>query len=133
MRKSGHSNILLLELLVVIFFFMISVTTIVELFATARLKSLHAEALNQAALEAENIAEVLYARDDTEAELTALGFRLDNGIWIMETDQYVLQAVISEEAAEAGQIRTVTLTALKGEDKLLEIPAVRYIPGEVEL
>ncbi len=130
MKKSGHSNILLMELLVVIFFFMISATTIVELFATARLKSIHAEATNDAMLQAENVAERLYIQDDAEAELTALGFIQEEGIWVLDNGKYTLQAEITESATETGTIRTVTLTALKGEEKLLKLPAVRYIPGE---
>ncbi len=132
MKKSGHTNILLLELLVVIFFFMISVTTIVELFATARLKSTHAQAANAAMLQAENAAERLYARDDAEGELTAMGFVQKDGAWVLEDERYTLQAEITEEQTDAGRIRTVTLTAVKNGEQLLQIPAARYIPGEVK-
>ncbi len=132
MKKSGHSNILLMELLVVIFFFMISSTTIVELFATARLKSVHAEATNDAMQQAENVAERLYIQDDAEAELTALGFSREDGTWVLDEGKYTLQAEITVSETETGLIRTVTLTALKGEEKLLQLPAVRYIPGEVK-
>ncbi len=132
MKKTSHTNILLLELLVVIFFFMISSTTIVELFATARLKSTHAQAANAAMLQAENAAERLCARDDAEAELTALGFAQKDGHWVLENESYTLRAEITEEQTEAGRIRTVTLTALKGEEQLLQIPAAQYMPGEVK-
>ncbi len=132
MKKSSHANILLLELLVVILFFMISATVIVELFATARQKSIHAEAVNEAMLQAENIAERLYAGGTAEEELSAFGFREENEMWILDADRYTLQAVITEETAEAGTLRTVTLTALKGEEQLTQLPAVRYVPGEVK-
>ena len=133
MKKSSHVNILLLELLIVIFFFMLCAPTVVELFGASRLKSIHAGAVNAAMLEAENIAEELYGREDAEKRLTEKGFRPAEGtdVYTAERAEYTLNARITETAEAAGVLRTVILTAFRGDRQLFELPAACYFPGEV--
>ena len=73
MKESGRANALLVELLLVIFFFMISAAILVQVYADAKLKSRTAQATNAAMLEAQNIAEDLYGSDDPEAVLATTG------------------------------------------------------------
>ena len=131
MKESNRANILLVELLIVILFFMLSMTTIVELFGTARVKSRHAQAVNSAILEAQNLAERLYVEDDANAELVRSGFSEEENAWVREEEGYTLRAQVAEEAEETGTIRIVTITANQGDTELFSIPASRYIPGEV--
>ena len=132
-KSSSHVNILLLELLIVIFFFMLCAPTVVELFGASRLKSMHAGAINAAMLEAENIAEELYGRTDAEKRLEEKGFRPMEGTdgYTVERAEYTLNARITETAEAAGVLRTVTLTAFRGDRQLFELPASCYFPGEV--
>ena len=51
MKKHSTANILLMELLVVILFFMLCVSTLVEVFGAARSKSIFARAENAAMLQ----------------------------------------------------------------------------------
>ena len=69
MREGGRANALLVELLLVILFFMLSATTIVELFAGAKHKTVQARATSEAIMEAQNIADDLYGADDPDAVL----------------------------------------------------------------
>ena len=64
MKEGSRASALLVELLLVILFFMISAAILVQVFANARLKSRTAKATNASMLEAQNIAEDLYAADD---------------------------------------------------------------------
>lgn len=132
MRETNRMNTLLVELLIVILFFMLSATTIIELFGTARLRSVHAMAQNEATLQAENLAERLYDEEDPAAWLEENGFTREGDRWIHEEENYRLEATISQEEQEAGTLKTVTLTATRGEETLLEIPAARYWPRRLD-
>ena len=59
MKEGSRANALLVELLLVIFFFMISAAVLVQVFADAKLKSRTAHATNATMLEAQNIADDL--------------------------------------------------------------------------
>ncbi len=132
MRKHPDSaNTLLMELLVVILFFMLCMTTVVEAFGTARLKSMHATAAGNAMLRAENLAERFYAGQTPDELLTADGFRWQEDQWILEEKNYTLTAAVSEEATEAGTMRRIVMTARRGEETLFELPVSCYAPGEV--
>ena len=93
MKEGSRANALLVELLLVIFFFMISAAILVQVFADAKLKSRTAHATNASMLEAQNIAEDLYAADDPAAVLEAQGFTGKDGTWTLEKDGYLLKEV----------------------------------------
>ena len=133
MREARHVNVLLLELLFVILIFMLAAPVIVELYGNARLKSMNARAANSAMLDAENLAEELHGQADAGALLAARGFVRDEAqdLWILDKDMYRMTARVTEENAGAGMLRTVTLSASKRDQPLIEIPAVCYFPGEV--
>ena len=131
MKEGSRANALLVELLLVIFFFMISAAILVQVFADAKLKSRTAHATNASMLEAQNIAEDLYAADDPAAVLEAQGFTGKDGTWMLEKDGYLLKVTVSEEETEAGLIRTCEVSGIEGEKTLLALPSTRYIPKEV--
>ena len=86
MKESGRANALLVELLLVIFFFMCSAGILVQVFANAKLKSKEAHVINASMLEAENIAEELYHTDDPEALLASAGYTAGNDGWEMQKE-----------------------------------------------
>lgn len=131
MREGHRANALLVELLLVIFFFMLGATTLVELFAGAKHKSLQAKATNFAIMEAENIADDLYGSDDPDATLANLGFTSENGVWTLTAKDYTLQVTQSEEETEAGSLRTFTVTGTGDGKQLFSLPSTRYLPKEV--
>ena len=75
MKSRSRSNTLLIELLLVIFFFMCSAAILVQVFANAKIKSRTAHAINASMLDAENIAEDLYSTDDPDAVLVIMGLQ----------------------------------------------------------
>ena len=131
MREGGRANALLVELLLVILFFMIGSTTLVELFANAKHRTIQARATNTAIMEAQNVADDLYGADDPDAALKALGFSEADGVWTLEEDEYTLKVTQQEEAAEAGVLRTFTVSATGDGADLFSLPSTRYIPKEV--
>ena len=132
MKKHSTANILLMELLVVILFFMLCVATLVEVLGLARSKSAFASAENAAMLRIENLEGLLQTAASPEEELARNGFEAEDGAWVLREETYTLRAGMAEEKTGAGSLRTVTFTAEKPNgDALFELPTVKYIPGEV--
>jgi hypothetical protein len=131
MREGHRANALLVELLLVILFFMLGATTLVELFADARHKSLQARATNTAIMEAENIADDLYGAEEPINVLARLGFTKDNETWILEKDEYTLTVTGEEEATETGVLRKYTISATGDGKDLFSLPSTRFLPKEV--
>ena len=140
MKEGSRANALLVELLLVIFFFMISAAILVQVFADAKLKSRTAHATNASMLEAQNVAEDLYASDSPAAVLDDYGFNEKDGVWTLEKDGYLLRVTILEEETDSGILRKCDVSGVEvtheqsgdvKEDTLLTIPSTRYIPKEV--
>ena len=131
MKEGGRANALLVELLLVIFFFMISAAILVQVFADAKLKSRTAHATNASMLEAQNIAEDLYATENPDAVLASYGFKAEGDGWVLEKDGYLLKITASNEETDSGLLRTYNISGIEGEKTLLTLPSTRYIPKEV--
>ena len=131
MKQRSRANALLVELLLVIFFFMISAAILVQVFADAKLKSRTAHATNASMLEAQNIAEDLYAADDPDAVLNAYGFTEKDGALILEKDGYFLKVTVREQETESGLLKTYDVSGVEGDKTLLTLPSTRFIPKEV--
>ena len=131
MREGHRANALLAELLLVIFFFLLGSTTLVELFAGAKHKTIQARATNMAVMEAENLADDLYGSDDPETTLKDYGFTRQDDSWVLEKDGYTLRVTGSEETTEAGKLRTFMITGSGDGRDLFALPSTRYLPEEV--
>ena len=140
MKDRSRANALLVELLLVIFFFMISAAILVQVFADAKLKSRTAHATNASMLEAQNVAEDLYATNDPDAVLADYGFAAQDDGWVLEKEGYYLRVSLSEKETEEGILRTYEVSGTEkihdnsGNEKeqiLLTLPSTRYIPKEV--
>ena len=131
MREGSRANALLVELLLVIFFFMIFAAILVQVFSDAKQKSRTAHATNASMLEAQNIAEDLYAADNPDAVLADYGFAAGSDSWTLQRDGYLLKVTFREEATGSGTLRTYDISGIEGEKTLLTLPSTRFIPKEV--
>ena len=82
-------------------------------------------------LEAQNIAEELYAAEDPDAVLASYGFTAEDGSWVLEKDGYLLKVTLQEETTETGELRTYEIAGVKDGETLLALPSTRFIPKEV--
>ncbi len=123
MRANNRSNALLIELLIVLLFFMLSATVLLRLFAAARLQGEAAQELAEATLQAQNLAEMLYAAEDPEQMLQAEGFSEAGGIWTKEDGALVADVSLSEEQKPGGILHSgsVAVSSASGEE-LLTLP-----------
>lgn len=131
MKEGSRANALLVELLLVIFFFMISAAILVQVYADAKLKSKTAHATNFSMLEAQNVAEDLYSAEDPDAVLAEYGFTADGEGWTVEKDGYQLKVTLKLEETDAGTLRTYSISGIEGDKTLITLPSTRYIPKEV--
>ncbi len=131
-KRHSTANVLLIELVLVILFFMLCTSTIVEMFGHARVKSIYARSGNEAMLTVENLEERLACTADTEGELRKEGFELENGVWVLHRDTFTLTASESSEKTEAGSLRTLAFSAEQNNGTgLFDLSVVHYFPGEV--
>ena len=131
MNERSRANTLLIELLLVVFFFMLSAAILVQVFANAKLKSRTAKAINASMLDAQNIAEELYHTDDPDAVLNAYGFTAQGDGWELHKDGYLLKVTQHTETTDSGILRTYEISSAEGDNTLIMLPSTRFIPGEV--
>ena len=126
MKSNNSSNALLIELLIVVLFFMISATVLLQLFSSARSQSAKAELLSLATVQAQNIAELLYAVDDEETLLLSEGFTQTEDGWKKEEAGLVTIVALDHENTESGILHTGTVALSMDGEMLLSLPCTRY-------
>ena len=126
MRSGNQSKALLVELLIVVLFFMLSATVLLRVFSTARNQSARAGILVDALNETQNVADRLYAAQDTDTALGEMGFSRQEGIWRLDESDYAITVTANQEAAPNGTMARYEVRAVQNEDVLLTLPVARY-------
>lgn len=128
MGQGKRQSMLLVEIVIAVLFFALCATVILDVFSTAYMQSARAGALSEATVSAQNLAERLKASPDWDAVLADEGLSGQDGAYTAERDGFTLRVTLSQEAEGAGEMRTATICATRGEDALLTLPAARYTP-----
>ena len=133
MKTANRSNALLVELLIVVMFFMLSSTVLLQVFLTARSQSERAGNMTLALSDAQGVADRLYAAGDADAALAVLremGFDFNAaGDSSLNRGDYTLLVRRDTEDREAGLMHRYTVSACQGEDLLFTLPVARYKEG----
>lgn len=124
--KGSRSNALLVELLIVVMFFMLSATVLLQVFTTARNQSRRAELMTQALTSTQNVADRLYTASDLSAELKAMGFSATDDGWEMEEGEYTVSVTGIENEGKPGEILRLQVQAAEGGEPLVTLPVARY-------
>ena len=111
MKKRSHSDYLLIEILIAVFFLMLSLTVLVQVFGKTRRMAARAAAETEALAAAQNTAAELAASDDPEESLNGQGFTLYHGVWTKSGEGWSLLVSGSFEDTEAGRLWSGDLTA----------------------
>ena len=125
MRSRPKSSALLMELLIVILFFMIASMILIRVFAAARLQSEKAEMITDSLSEAQNVADRLYVSEEPEILLESLGFSSQDGVWVRDSVKYRIEALIAEERDEAGIFRRQEVRVISEDEMLFSLPCSR--------
>ncbi len=136
MKKAGKPNSLLIELVIVLLFFSLSASVILQLFVATHDKSVRSRVDSAAMTMAEDLADRFYV-----SELNADAFFLADGWQQSEGTQQrsvlvegrTLRFVVSGEntATAAGTLNDLKLNVYDGELTVLTLPIARYRSGEV--
>ena len=129
MNRNRNQNVLLVEIMIAVLFFALSATVILETYAAARQFADRSQTETGALIEAQNLAEQLYASDDPEAILRQTGFENSENGWVLQRDEYRIELVLEQEQTSVGTIFGAKITAFSGEKTIVELPVARYLPG----
>lgn len=134
MNGGQKRNSMLIELIIVILFFSISVSIIMQLFVAASERSKQSEAENLAVFYAEDIAERFIASGEALDAFFADGWTQAGDGWerALDADGRALRMVAggTEEETAAGTLATLDVTIYDGDRVAASLPVSRYIPGE---
>ena len=108
MRNRNRSNVLLVEILIAVLFFMLSATVLVRVFVTARNMTVRSGVESVAVADAQNVAESLYAADG-KAEPTEAG-----ELWSGTVSAFYKLRNPDAARAEDEQLFSLTCTRYKG-------------------
>ena len=136
MRRKNGSNILLMEILIAVLFFMLSATVLMRVFSTARNMTVRAGVETEALAEAQDVAEALYAAGDIDAALEEMAFRNSHGTWLKDCGEYSLYVAGEERAAGAGMLWSGSVSAYyklrdpdatrQADEELFSLTCTRY-------
>ena len=126
MKSGNRSNALLVELLIVVMFFMLSSTVLLQIFSTARSQSAKSGNLTQALNEVQGMADRLYAAADPESALKEMGCSQEESLWRLPGDSYDLTVSISREQQPFGELQRYRVQAVSNDEILVDLPVARY-------
>ena len=126
MKSGNRSNALLVELLIVVMFFMLSSTVLLQVFSTARSQSALSGKLTQALNAAQDMADRLYAAADVESALEEMGCSQEEGLWRLPDDGFDLTVDLSFEQQPFGELQRFRVRAVSDGETLVDLPAARY-------
>ena len=130
MKTTSRSAPLMTELMIVVMFFLLVSTVLLQVFAAARSRSADAERITAAVAEAQNVAEMLYTAGEAEQVLTELGFVSDGTDWNRDDGTYRLTVHLDETGEAAGVMREGAVYATDPEgNTLLTLPCSRWMGG----
>jgi len=129
MNKNRNQNILLVEIMIAVLFFALCSCVMLETFVAAREYERRSRIETEALVGMQNITEQVYAAGDAGEMLKALGFEAADGVWTLDTGDFVYEMTVIQEPAPAGTLRTTLIRALRNGEAIAEIPGARYLPG----
>lgn len=129
MNKSRNQNVLLVEIMIAVLFFMLCSGVLLETFMAAREYERRSFMETEALIDMQSISEKMYASENAEDVLRDSGFVQEDGKWLLDMGEYMFEAEIGEEMTEAGFVRTTVIRTLRDGQTVMEIPGARYLPG----
>ena len=130
MKTGNQSRALLVELLIVVLFFMLASTVLLRVFAAANAQSAQAGRLTEALNAAQNLADRLYAAADPEAELKAMDFAPEDGVLRREDGAFLLEVSLAREARASGAFLRGEVRVYSDGERLVSLPCSRYEEGQ---
>lgn len=135
MSGRNRSNVLLVEILIAVLFFMLSAVVLVRVFAAARNMSVRSGVETRALAEAQNVADIVCAAQDVDAALQEGGFVSSHGVWTRDDGDYTLYIEGGIQPCENGSFWQGEVRAyykksvgngVRSDEALFALPCLRY-------
>lgn len=117
MKKNQGMNALLIELVIVLFFFILSFTVLAQVYAHAYRTENRAALQSEALFEARNLSAKLRADGNPERYLSEKAEKTEDG-YLLSFDGYQLRIACRPETTESGTYYHIEIDALNGGDSL---------------
>ena len=121
MKNHSHSNALLVELLIVVLFFMLASTVLLQLFTAARTQSQRAEDLSEATHLAQNLAENCQAGGSPDDFPVSSDGRIS-----FPGSSLTATVESTSQQSESGTLTYTTIHIYSGDDLIYTLPTARY-------
>ena len=149
MKTGSRSNIVLVELLIVILFFMLGSTLVMKKKKKAFSLSHKAGVEAQSVTEAQNLADMMMAENNWDEALESFGYSRMEGYagteeqawrpestagaekehgWHTISGEIYIRLCWSEKKTKAGVLLDGQISIQRGEEVLISIPCVKYLP-----
>ncbi|MBQ9063898.1 MAG: hypothetical protein IJ123_00455 [Blautia sp.] len=115
MNRRNRSDYLLIEILIAVFFLMVTLTVLVRVFSLSRSMAIRSQVETEALYEAQNIAENMYGSEHPEELLDDMYFVSSHGYWTKNMGAYSLMITGSFLPQEAGQLWEGSISAYVSE------------------
>lgn len=136
MKKSQGMNALLIELVIVLFFFILSFTVLAQVYAYTYRTENRVAQQSDALFEARNLAEQLRSTQDPAAALLGMTDDVEENEYRIARDGYQLVVTCLPTETESGVYYEITIAARKDGDNLwtadeqtFSLPASVFVPG----
>ncbi len=126
MRKIGNGRALLLELLIVMLFFAVCASVLLNSILAVTSCTQRAEQKRIALRELQEDAAFMTTAACFEDALLERNYSREDGAWKTKRGELTLFAELSEESTKAGMLEKGWLTAQWNDDMLVELPVSRY-------
>lgn len=126
MQTKSRSGALLTELIIVVLIFTLCASVLIQLFYFSVGLGNKAAARDAALNAAQNAAELITVSASVEEALLKLGFKAENGKYVLNTEEYRLEAEFNEEPREKGTMLDYTVTGLREDETLFTLPGKSY-------
>ena len=128
MKSGNRSNALLVELLIVIMFFMLAATMLLQVFTAARGQSEQSGQMISVLNHAQDLMDQLYAHTDADQLLAKQGFQPETEhSWSRQDENGLITHVnMNESTLEYGTMRYYTVSISDGAEELITLNGARY-------
>ncbi len=132
MKKSNGMNALLIELVIVLFFFILSFSVLAQVYTHSYLTEKEAALESRALFEAQNVCALLQSAENPEETLVQQGFAKGAEAWEKEYEGYALSVHAQKQPQAFGNWWQMDVSAVKTDGVLFTLPASSYVEGVAE-
>ena len=122
----------MVEIMIAVLFFALSSTIVLETFVVTHNQSRMAGIYDELLMEAQNLADRIYASEDPAEMLRQEGFERNDQGYTHAEQYYVIDISTEREEMIGGRFVDARINVYHNDELLISLPCSRYFPGEVQ-